>query len=168
MPITIEIHQGGDRTAVWMLIATFCLFGAALAQVCMAIFQAVAANRQAQAADRQVQAAERAIEVSRQQISVMKDLENKRTMPYLKVTLESYSNDSAIPLEVRNQGAGPALRISCGRHDPGTLTLVESTLIALPELSLNVRDSLVVTVSKGLLTPVPLYQNSLMTSSGAA
>jgi hypothetical protein len=167
MPINIDVHPGGDRTALLMLIATICLVFAAAAQAYAAFRQSLAADRQAEAAekqtataqrqaeaaDRQVQATEKAIEVSRQQIRAAKELEDKRTMPSLHVTIGSYSTESAMPLEVMNQGAGPAMRIACGRHEPGTNRLDEKTLMPLSQLSLPVGGYLTVTVSKANLTP---------------
>jgi hypothetical protein len=152
MPITIEVHQGGDRTAIAMLAATFFLAFAACAQVFVAIFQMRAANRQAiaaerqataadrqvEAADRQVQATERAIEVSLQQIHSAKVLEDRRTMPWLAISLGGTHGDGLAPLRIRNQGAGPALLLAIGRHKQGTNILDERTQLALSDLSIDV------------------------------
>jgi hypothetical protein len=49
---TIDVHPGGDRTAIATLIATICLDFAAGAQAFAASIQAKAAGRQVRGADR--------------------------------------------------------------------------------------------------------------------
>jgi hypothetical protein len=158
MPITIEVHQGGDRTTIAMLIATICLVVAALAQVVVATFQATAANRQARAAEQQAaaaqlqsDAADRQVAASERAVRAARELEDRRTMPWLAITLSGVYGDGNASLRIRNQGAGPALLISVGRHQRDTMILEPDTLLALSDLSLDVGAHLDVSLTMAML-----------------
>jgi hypothetical protein len=111
MPITIEVRQGGDTTAVLMLFATIGLFIAAGFQAFAALRQAGAAKRQAEAAEKQSKAADR-------QLYETVFSADKASMPVIEVRRRPHL---AVPTVFRtvlkNDGVGPALHLQVLRSD---------------------------------------------------
>jgi outer membrane protein TolC len=118
MPITIDVRQGSDGTALAMLVATVSLAVAAIAQVVVAFMQARAASRQAEAAAEQTKAAyeqakaaQKMIEVSLMQLREAMASADNATMPSLelrRVSRIGVTND-LLRLVIGNGGSGPAL-----------------------------------------------------------
>ncbi|HEY4001079.1 MAG TPA: hypothetical protein VGO93_19575, partial [Candidatus Xenobia bacterium] len=106
MPITIDVHQGGEWTTFAMLVATVCLVVVAAAQAVAAFLQAAAARKQAHAADRQAQAARRAIIES---ITMTDDA----AMPALMLWIET-SSPSYVTIHIENVGLGVAQEFALG------------------------------------------------------
>jgi hypothetical protein len=111
MPITIEVHQGGDRTALWMLVATIGLFFAACAQALVAL-------RQAKAARQQAAAARKLIEVSFEQLYSSTLAADNSTMPILQINWADAVPGKIKTLILRNAGLGPAQHVFAARYGP--------------------------------------------------
>jgi hypothetical protein len=120
MPLTIEVHQGSDSTALAMLVATICLLLAAVAQATAALRQASAANRQAKAADRQAEAADKqadaaqtALDLSIKQVHSSIAVADNSALPMLHIAF-NVSAPMVDYYKLTNSDLGPAERIQVG------------------------------------------------------
>jgi hypothetical protein len=114
MPINIDVHEGGDRTALLMLVATIGLVFAAAAQAFAAFLQSAAANRQAQAAEKQAAAADRQARSAEKAIVASITSLDDAAMPFLEYS-QSMQSPPHLWIRVRNSGVGTAQHITLGK-----------------------------------------------------
>jgi hypothetical protein len=164
MPITIEIQQGGDRTNLWMLVATIGLFAAACGQAAAAFYQAIVAKRQAKAAEqqtataqRQAEAADRQVEAARKAIVASIMMADDAAMPLLMFWVSGAPQPGYIQLSVKNIGTGMAQDFALGHW-------VEEQFVRNEELSKLYLPSRV--MASGVMENFRIERKALLADGG--